>query len=188
MLEGAHQTNTLRKGHRMPIVPLYGDHPVVPPCALTDIELAPGVAAAPVTGLAMPLSFMRDPVISEGVLGPGACIVPRAECVFAPVTGVVSVRAESDAHAVGMTSDDGVEVFIHVGTNTCNLAGYGFSYLVEKGVHVEAGTPLLLFDREILEAEGYDDTVAVIFSNAAVVDVLAAGLVDAGAPFAQVKL
>jgi PTS system beta-glucosides-specific IIC component len=172
----------------MPIVPLYGDHPVVPPDALTGIELAPGDVAAPVTGLAMPLSFMRDPVISEGILGPGVCIVPRGECVFAPVSGVVSVRAEADAHAVGMTSDDGVEIFIHVGTNTCNLSGYGFSYLVAKGERVAAGTPLMLFDREILEAEGYDDTVAVIFSNAAAVDATAAGLVDAGDLLAKVKL
>ena len=70
-------------------------------------------------------------------------------------------------HALALTSDDGVEVLIHIGINTVELKGQHYKALVKEGQHVAAGTPLMEFDMEAIKAKGYDLTTPVLVTNSA---------------------
>ena len=106
----------------------------------------PGCVLAPVTGVAKSLSEAPDPVFAQGMLGPGMAVDPSGGVVYAPVTGTITA-AMATGHAIGITSDDGMEVLIHVGVDTVEMRGDGFAVLVEKDAYVTAGTPLIVFDR-----------------------------------------
>ena len=143
-----------------------------------------GCVLAPVDGAATPLSEVPDPVFAQGMLGPGMAVKPSEGVIYAPVTGTVTSAVET-GHALGLTSDDGMEVLIHVGVDTVEMRGDGFHVLVSKGDRVEAGTPLITFDREKIRAAGHDDVVMVSVMNAsgeAVPAVVAGVSVRAGKP------
>ena len=125
----------------------------------------PGCVLAPVTGVAKSLSEAPDPVFAQGMLGPGMAVDPSGGVVYAPVTGTITA-AMATGHAIGITSDDGMEVLIHVGVDTVEMRGDGFAVLVEKDAYVTAGTPLIVFDREKIRAAGHDDIVMVSVTNA----------------------
>ncbi len=125
----------------------------------------PGCVLSPVSGVAKPLSEVSDPVFAQGMLGPGMAVAPSGGVVYAPVTGTITA-AVATGHALGITSDDGMEVLIHVGVDTVEMRGDGFTVLAEKDAHVTAGTPLIVFDREKIHAAGHDDIVMVSVTNA----------------------
>lgn len=121
--------------------------------------------ACPVEGKVIPLTEIDDVSFAYGMLGPGVGILPEKERVLAPFDGEVSALFETK-HALGLTSDEGgVEVLIHVGINTVELKGAYLTALVKAGEKVKAGQPLLEFDKEKIEAAGYNTTVAVLVSN-----------------------
>lgn len=120
------------------------------------------VLCAPVSGRIIPVTEVPDPVFSGEVLGRGCAIWPEGEVVYAPVSGKVIVRM---GHAVGVMSDPGVEAFVHVGVDTVNLQGRGFTGYVERGDEVVAGQPILKMDRSVIAEAGYEDCVVLVVSN-----------------------
>lgn len=118
----------------------------------------------PIEGEIIPLEQIGDGVFSDGVLGPGCGIIPAEETVYAPVDGVIDMVAETK-HAIGMTSGDGIEVLIHVGMDTVDMKGDGFTSLVKAGDRVRCGQPILKFSIAKIKAAGLPATTAFIVSN-----------------------
>lgn len=129
-----------------------------------SVQAARDVVCAPVAGRVVPMSEVPDPVFSSEALGPGCGIWPEGETVYAPVTGTVSVTM---GHAMGIVSDDGVELIVHVGLDTVDMNGRGFTAYVEKGSHVEAGQPILGFSRKEIADAGHKDVVVLAVTNGA---------------------
>ena len=119
---------------------------------------------SPVEGEAIKLSDVSDPVFSKGTLGAGAAVIPASDEVRAPVAGTVEAVFPT-GHAVGLRTDEGVELLIHVGLDTVELEGKHFAPHVTAGQRVEAGDLLVTFDREAVKAAGYDTVTPVIVSN-----------------------
>jgi phosphoenolpyruvate-protein phosphotransferase len=104
---------------------------------------------APLSGVLMPLDLVPDPVFSSRVIGDGLCIDPTSQTLCAPLAGVIS-NVQASGHAVSITDDHGVQVLMHIGLDTVNLAGKGFTRLVEEGQRVEAGQALIEFDADYI--------------------------------------
>lgn len=119
----------------------------------------------PETGNVIKLEDIPDPVFSSGALGQGCGIEPTVEVVYAPIDASISTVAETK-HAVGLTGANGLEMLIHVGIDTVNMNGEGFTPLVQEGQQVKAGDPLLTFSKAAIKNAGYSDTTAVLVINA----------------------
>lgn len=119
---------------------------------------------APACGTEKTLKELGDGVFSEGILGPGCIIEPKDGRIVAPVAGIITLAAET-GHAIGITSDDGLEILIHVGIDTVEMKGEGFDVRVTAGQKVQPGDLLLNFDREAVHKAGYIDTVVVLITN-----------------------
>lgn len=133
------------------------------PAAITAAS-GSDVLCAPVSGTAIAMTSVPDPVFSGEVLGRGCAIWPNEDIVYAPVSGMVTVTM---GHAVGIMSDAGVEVLVHVGVDTVNLQGKGFTPYVKQGDAVCAGQPMLKMDRTVIAEAGYKDCVVLAVSNTA---------------------
>ncbi len=131
--------------------------------AVSVIRCAAGTVLQPVKGTVIARDQIPDDTFASGVLGDGVGIQPEDDLVVAPFDGTISSVAESQ-HAVGIESN-GMEMLIHVGVDTVNMQGDGFTCLVKEGDEVKAGQPLIRFDREKIKAAGYSDTVAVLLTN-----------------------
>lgn len=119
---------------------------------------------APVAGTLIPLKNVNDEVFATEAMGQGIAIVPTADTITAPVSGVVSVLYPT-GHAIGITADNGVELLIHIGINTVELNGQYFEALTKQNAHVNVGDPLVKADFAQIKAAGYDTTVMVIVTN-----------------------
>lgn len=128
-----------------------------------EIHREPGEVKAPLKGNLIPLAEIGDGVFSEGILGKGCGIRPEEGSVYAPFTGTVATVADSK-HAIGLRSDDGIELLVHVGLDTVALQGEGFSPYVKEGDRVVCGQKLMDFDLEKI-AEQYPTVTAVIVAN-----------------------
>lgn len=122
------------------------------------------VIVAPIEGNAISLEEVGDGVFSEGMLGKGVAIEPTVGRAVSPVDGTVSTVFETK-HAVGLTSDNGVEVLIHIGLDTVKLNGKYFSAHVKAGDKVKAGDLLVEFDIEKIKEAGYPTVTPVIITN-----------------------
>ena len=107
----------------------------------------------PIDGKVIPLEQLPDETFASAILGPGCGVEPTGDTVYAPFDGTVTQVPES-LHAVGMMSDDGIELLIHVGMDTVEMKGQGFTSLTKEGAKVKAGTPLLKVDLEAIRAAG----------------------------------
>ncbi|MBR2216393.1 MAG: PTS system trehalose-specific EIIBC component [Selenomonadaceae bacterium] len=116
-------------------------------------------------GEVIPLKEVEDGVFSEGIVGEGLAIRPTNETLCAPVSGKITVLMDDSRHAVGMTLASGVEILLHVGIDTVDMKGDGFTYLVKAGETVKAGTPLLTFSREKIKAAGHPDVTVCVITN-----------------------
>lgn len=142
---------------------------------------------APAEGTVIPIAEFPDEVFSLGVLGPGCGILPTGKLVTAPFNGTV-IQAADTLHAVGLASEDGLELLIHVGVDTVDMAGKGFKYFVKNGQKVRLGDPLIAFDRETIKAAGHSDAIAVVVTNGddfSAVELLTAGTVSGGTPIVR---
>lgn len=119
---------------------------------------------SPLDGTVVALSEVPDPVFSKGTMGPGVAIMPSGDTAYAPGDGIV-VAAQPTGHAFGLVLTNGLEVLIHVGIDTVQLKGEGFTVHVTKGQKVTAGTPLVTFDRRVIEDAGYPLITPVIVLN-----------------------
>ena len=137
---------------------------------------------APTAGEAVPLASVPDPVFSTGALGEGFGVRPGSGDVVAPVGGAVTMVAGT-GHAVGITTDDGLEVLLHLGVDTVELEGRPFALTVATGQRVRAGEALGTMDLEQIREAGKDTTAIVAVTNSAAKGValeLTAGPVAAG--------
>lgn len=134
--------------------------PVAP--AAVSAEAGPGVLCAPVSGRVVAMADVPDPVFSGGALGKGCAVWPEGDVVYAPVSGTVTAAM---GHAVGLAGDDGCEVLVHVGIDTVEMQGQGFTSYAGQGAHVEAGQPVLGIDRAAIKAAGHPDCVVMAVSN-----------------------
>ena len=123
----------------------------------------PGAVMAPLSGNVIELKEVGDGVFSEGILRDGCGIEPEEGCVYAPFNGEV-IQAADTGHAVGLLSEDGVELLIHVGLDTVALKGEGFDLFVKEGDRVTQGQKLLNFDIEKI-AQKYPVVTSVIVTN-----------------------
>lgn len=119
---------------------------------------------SPLKGEAIALEDMHDEVFSKGDLGKGICINPTEGIVVAPSDGVVTTLFPT-LHAIGITTNNGAEVLIHVGLDTVNLEGKYFKAFVKQGDRVKKGQKLLEFDIEKMKEEGYVLESPVIITN-----------------------
>lgn len=120
--------------------------------------------AAPIRGVAKNLHEVEDQIFSKGWLGEGIAIEPNEGKVYAPVSGKVDTIADT-GHMLGMTSEEGAEILIHVGINTISLKGVGFCQKVRPGQKVKKGDLLFEFDIEAIHAAGCSALTLVIITN-----------------------
>ncbi len=129
-----------------------------------QIDAQHGIGYAPVSGRVIRMTDVPDKVFSTEVLGKGCALWPDGDVVYAPANGWVGTAM---GHAVTIKSDGGAEVLIHVGVNTVNLKGKGFTNLVSDGDRVVAGQPIIVMDRKVITEAGYQDCVVFAISNSA---------------------
>lgn len=127
-------------------------------------SLSKGIIMNPVNGLVKPLKEAKDETFASGVLGEGVVIEPTQGKVVAPFNGQV-VSLFPTKHAIGLISDTGVEVLIHVGIDTVQLEGKYFEALVQEGDKVRVGQELINFDMAGIETAGFSTQVMVIITN-----------------------
>ncbi|WP_024858316.1 PTS beta-glucoside transporter subunit IIBCA [Ruminococcus albus] len=129
-----------------------------------DKEYKDNCVYSPMNGRAIALEEVPDKTFASGTLGQGAAIDPMDGKVVAPADGKVTTLFDSH-HAVGLTLDNGMELFIHIGMNTVELEGEGFDAYVKEGDRVSRGDTLITFDIQTLKNKGYSVISPVIITN-----------------------
>ena len=119
---------------------------------------------SPLAGQVKPLSQATDPVFSSGVMGQGVVIEPSQGELVSPVNGTVTVLFPTK-HAVGIVSEEGVEMLMHIGMDTVSLDGKGFKAHVEQGDKVVVGQQLISFDMDVIKKAGLVTETPVIITN-----------------------
>ena len=136
---------------------------------------------APLSGVLMPLEQVPDPVFSSRLMGDGLCIDPTSQVLCAPLAGVIS-NLQNTGHAVSITDANGVQVLLHIGLDTVNLGGKGFTALVEEGQQVSAGQALIEFDADYVAQHARSLLTLMLVISGESFTALAGneGLVDSG--------
>lgn len=119
---------------------------------------------APIQGTILPLLAVKDPVFASEAMGKGLAIVPTNNDLVAPADATVAAVYPSK-HAIGLVTDAGAEILLHIGIDTVQLDGQHFEQFVEQGQKVKVGDKLVTFDRAAIAAAGYDTTVMMIVTN-----------------------
>ncbi|RVU97365.1 PTS trehalose transporter subunit IIBC [Coriobacteriales bacterium OH1046] len=156
---------------------------VAAPFAAPAARLETASAVSPVSGDLMELSRVDDGVFSAGMMGEGVAIVPTGSVAVSPVAGTVTAVIEDSKHAVGITTDDGIEFLVHVGLDTVDMKGKGFELFCRQGDRVAVGDKLLSFDRAAIAEAGHPDIVVLIVTDrgrASGLDIKSKGHVRAG--------
>ena len=132
--------------------------------AETIMSCSAGEIGRPVKGQIIPYTEIHDPTFASGMLGQGIGIEPEEGIVYAPMDGEISSVADRK-HAVGITGAGDMELLIHVGIDTVEMKGDGFTTLVSEGDQVVKGQKIMEFDREKIKAAGKYETVVVLLTN-----------------------
>lgn len=119
---------------------------------------------SPINGQVIALSDIEDPVFSSGAMGKGIAIEPKDNKVYAPFNGTVQFIADSK-HAIGLLSENGIELLIHVGMDTVKMNGKGFNIKTNVGSKVKQGDLLLEFDINEIKQAGYSIVTPVVITN-----------------------
>lgn len=119
---------------------------------------------AAVNGEIMPITDVKDDVFSTKMLGDGYAIKPTDGQVYAPIAGEITTLFPTK-HAIGIKTDKGLEILIHLGLDTVELKGAPFTVSVEKGDKVEAGQVLATMDLKEITEKGFDDSCIVVYTN-----------------------
>lgn len=125
---------------------------------------APVTITSPLAGEVKELSQATDPVFAQGLMGRGVVIVPSQGELVSPVNGRVTVFFPTK-HAIGILSDEGVEILMHIGMDTVNLEGKCFEGYVSQGDKVKVGDKLISFDIDMIKKAGYVTETPVIITN-----------------------
>ncbi|RKQ53292.1 phosphocarrier protein HPr /phosphoenolpyruvate--protein phosphotransferase /PTS system IIA component (Glc family) [Vogesella indigofera] len=138
--------------------------------------------AAPLSGLALPLSAVPDPVFAGGMMGAGLAIEPLSTTLLAPCAGDI-IQLSATGHALTLRAANGAEVLLHIGIDTVKLGGAGFTPLVATGAQVVCGQPLIEFDIDAIARRAPSLLTVIVVSNsdAMTLSDCASGPVQAGA-------
>ena len=128
-----------------------------------QIKKSVGIHAC-ANGAMVNLSDVKDEVFASKAMGDGVAIVPDDGVIYAPTDATV-VMAYPTGHAIGLQTDEGIEMLLHIGINTVELNGKGFEILVKSGQKVRQGDKLIEFDVETIRQAGYDATVMQLVTN-----------------------
>lgn len=126
--------------------------------------VAPETIVSPIKGVTVPLSDVKDEVFASGALGKGVAVLPDEGKVYSPVDGKITVVFPTK-HAIGINSNGGAELLIHIGMDTVQLEGKGFTSHVEQDQEVHKGDLLMEFDVDGITSQGYDVTTPIIVTN-----------------------
>ncbi|QIL46829.1 PTS transporter subunit EIIC [Vagococcus coleopterorum] len=130
------------------------------------IEVKKDMLVAPIKGDVIPLSEVSDSAFSQGIIGNGIAINPKEGKVFSPCDGTV-LTVFPTKHAIGLISDNGSEILIHIGMDTVKLEGEHFVTHVEEGQKIKKGQLLVEFDIDAIKGKGYSLETPVIVTNTA---------------------
>lgn len=119
---------------------------------------------APVDGNLILLENVPDEMFSQKIMGDGFAVDPENGSVVAPISGVAETVFPT-GHAVGIKSKEGVECIVHIGLETVELNGEGFTPLIKQGDKVKAGQPIVKFDKALVEEKGYKLVTMVVFPD-----------------------
>ncbi|MGI2327605.1 beta-glucoside-specific PTS transporter subunit IIABC [Planococcus sp. YIM B11945] len=145
----------------------FGENPVKDAAAIPEqdvVNMNEELIHAPLRGKVIPLSEVADEVFSSGAMGQGVAIEPLDNKLYAPFDGTVVMIALTK-HAIGLRSNSGVELLVHIGIDTVKLNGEPFTLHVEDGAKIKKGDLLITFDREFIENEGIKITTPLIITN-----------------------
>lgn len=152
------------------------------------LSVQPGVTAeqlfSPLQGEVRSLHTVNDATFSQEIMGKGIAIFPHQGEVVSPVHGTITTIFKTK-HAIGITSDDGAEILIHVGLDTVRLDGQHFTAHLHEGSRVKPGDKIVSFDVEAIQAAGYDLVTPIIITNTdryKQIEAAAQGTVRAGEP------
>ena len=137
----------------------FASHTATPTVLAESAEVV-----SPLDGQVNPLSQATDPVFSSGVMGQGVVIEPSQGELVSPVNGTVTVLFPTK-HAVGIVSEEGIEMLMHIGMDTVSLDGKGFEAHVEQGDKVVVGQQLISFDMDVIKKAGLVTETPVIITN-----------------------
>ncbi|WP_413774487.1 glucose PTS transporter subunit IIA [Micropruina sonneratiae] len=132
----------------------------------TATLVATKTVVAPIAGTVVPLAEVNDKVFASKALGDGVGIIPSDGHIVAPVAGTMATVADT-GHAFGIKTDDGVELLVHVGIDTVQMDGKGFTVDVAKDARVEVGDLLGTVDLDAVKEAGFDTTTIVVVVNTA---------------------
>lgn len=132
----------------------------------TEIQesLRQDIIASPIKGNIMPLNQVDDQVFASGAMGKGIAIEPSEGLVSAPTNAIVTTLFPT-GHAIGLTSENGCEILVHIGLDTVELDGKGFETLVKQGDKVSAGQELIRFNMDTINENGYAIITPIVVTN-----------------------
>lgn len=136
----------------------------IPVHKITNQDIKTEALLSPISGEVTPLSEVSDPLFSQEIMGKGVAVKPVNGKITSPVNGVVRTVFRTN-HAIGLTSDDGAKILIHIGIDTVKLEGTFFTAHVEPGQKVTAGQVLLDADIEKIKEAGFDTVSSIIVTN-----------------------
>lgn len=123
------------------------------------------IISSPLTGDVVLEKDIEDPVFSSGAMGKAIAINPKNGVIHAPVTATVETLFPT-GHAIGLKTENGTELLIHIGLDTVELEGEGFEIFVKQGDQVEAGQKLIEFDIDFIQERGYSTQTPIVITNA----------------------
>ncbi|WP_432664263.1 PTS glucose transporter subunit IIA [Wukongibacter baidiensis] len=135
------------------------------------------VIKSPFEGEIVDIANVNDPAFSEKILGDGFAVIPSSKIAKAPCDGKVTQIFHTN-HAFGITTDEGLEILVHIGLDTVKLDGEGFKRLVEVGDEVKEGTGIIEVDLDYIKNNGKDVITPVVITNMEAVEDIVKGFND----------
>ncbi|MEY8353854.1 PTS glucose transporter subunit IIA [Lachnospiraceae bacterium 54-53] len=129
-----------------------------------DLPYEPGRLYSITDGKLISIEKVNDPMFAQKMIGDGVAFISESGEVVSPCSGTVSAVFETN-HTIGLMSDDGVEVLIHIGLDTVKENGKGFKSYIKEGAKIKRGQKLITFDIKYLESKGYDLAIPMIITN-----------------------
>lgn len=119
----------------------------------------------PQMGKVVGIEQVPDAAFSSKMMGEGFAVIPEGDEIFSPASGTISVVTEPSLHAYGITTDDGLELLVHVGIDTVGMNGEGFTTCVIPGEHVKCGQLLGSANHALISQKGFDTHIIVVITN-----------------------
>lgn len=130
---------------------------------ISDNKIKPELIA-PQTGEVIRVEDIKDSIFSNKLLGDGFAVKSYSNNIYSPVSGIVNQIADT-LHAYGITTDDGLDILVHIGIDTMSLSGSGFKTYVREGRRVKAGTKIASADIKYIMSKGIDAVTVVLITN-----------------------